>query len=281
MNRREFVWSSAAALSSLAAQKLFAAPQPQPIGLQIYTVRERAEQDLPAVLTALRKIGYQQVELYWNLYSRPAKQLKKMLEDHGLSAPSGHLDYEQFESKLEYARDLGLRYVVCPMLPRKMWNSLDDFKRAADQFNAWGEKAKALGMRFGFHNHNYEFRMLGDTTGFDTLVSRTDASLVCFEIDCYWVTEAGCNPAQMLAELGSRARLLHLKDRKSGFSTSQDLGPAAEHFTEVGTGMIDWKRIIAAAKENGVEYFFVEQDTLEKPPFESLEISYRNLRAIL
>jgi sugar phosphate isomerase/epimerase len=281
MNRREFVWSSAAALSSLAAQKLFAVPQPQPIGLQIYTVRERAEQDLPAVLTALRKVGYQQVELYWNLYSRPAAELKKMLEDHGLSAPSGHLDYEQFESKLEYARAVGMAYVVCPMLPKTMWNSLDDFKRAADQFNLWGEKAKALGMRFGFHNHNYEFRRLGEATGFETLVARTDPKLVCFEMDCYWITEAGRDPVRMLNDLGSRIRLLHIKDRKPGFSTSQDLGPAAEHFTEVGTGMIDWKGIIAAAKKNGIEYFFIEQDTLEKPPFESLEISYRNLRHIL
>jgi sugar phosphate isomerase/epimerase len=281
MNRREFVVSSAAALSCLADGKLFAAPSSRAIGLQIYTVREQAEKNLPAVLGALRKIGYREIELYWDLYSRPAIELKKMLADEGLTAPSGHLDYDRLDGKLEYARDLGLHYVICPMLPKSMWNSLDDFKRAADQFNVWGEKAKAQGMRFGFHNHNYEFRRFGETTGFDTLVARTDAKLVRFEMDCYWITEAGRDPVKMLNDLGTRIRLLHIKDRKPGFSISQDLGPAAEHFTEVGTGTIDWKSVIGAANENGVEHFFIEQDTMEKPPFESLEISYRNLRNIL
>src|SRR5262249_4655060 len=177
MNRREFLGSSVAAFACLAGRELEAATA-QSIGLQMYTVREQAERDLPAVLEAISKIGYQEVELYWNLYSHSATVLRKMLADYGLRAPSGHLDYEGFAGKLGYARDLGLTYVVCPMLPKTMWDSLDGVKQAADQFNAWGEKASKMGMRFGFHNHNYEFRRFGDTTGFDTIVARTDPKLV-------------------------------------------------------------------------------------------------------
>lgn len=281
MNRREFVASSVAAAALLAANRLAAVPKSHPIGLQAYTVRDQAEKDLPAVLAALHKIGYQEIELYWNLYSRPAAELKRLLADNGLSAPSGHLDYDGLDTKLDYARELGLKYAICPMLPKSMWNSLDDFKRAADQFNVWGEKVQKMGMRFGFHNHNYEFKRFGDTTGFETLVARTDPKLVCFEIDCYWITQAGRDPVQTLTELGHRVRLIHVKDRKPGFPASQDLGPAAEHFAEVGTGSIDYKAVIAAAEKVGVEHYFVEQDSTTIPPLESLAISYRNLRPLL
>lgn len=281
MNRREFLGSSLAWLAALAGSRLYGAGISRPIGLQMYTVREQAERDLPTVLRAISSIGYREVELYWNLYSHPAAKLRKMLADYGLRAPSGHLDFDGFESKLGYARDLGLTYVVCPMLPKEMWNSLDGFRRAAGQFNAWGEKARQLGMRFGFHNHNYEFRRFGDTTGFETLVANTDPKLVWFEIDCYWVTQAGHDPVEMLNRLSNRVRLIHLKDRKPGFPPSQELGPAAEHFTEVGTGTINWKAVVAAAQKAGVEHYFVEQDSGDRPPLESIAIGYRNLRSLM
>jgi sugar phosphate isomerase/epimerase len=281
MNRREFFSSSLASLALLAGSRLYGTRVPRPIGLQMYTVREQAERDLAGVLQAISKIGYREVELYWNLYSHPATKLRKVLADHGLRAPSGHLDYDGFASKLDYARTLGLTYVVCPMLPKDMWNSLEGYKRAAEQFNLWGEKAHELGMRFGFHNHNYEFRRFGETTGVDTLVALTDPKLVWLEIDCYWVTEAGHDPVEMLNRYGKRVSMIHIKDRKPGFPPSQELDASAEHFTEVGTGTINWKAVLAAAQKAGVEHYFVEQDSGERPPLESVAISYRNLRSLL
>jgi sugar phosphate isomerase/epimerase len=121
---------------------------------------------------------------------------------------------------------------------------------------------------------------LGETTGFDTLLSRTDPKLVCFEMDCYWITQAGQDPLAMLQRLGKRIRLLHLKDRKPGFPPSQQLNSAAEHFTEVGNGSIDWKKILDAAQKYGVEHSFVEQDETERVPIESLRISYNNIKAL-
>ena len=281
MNRREFICSSLAAMAALPIVKVYAATESKPIGLQMYTVRNLAEKDLAGVLSTVARIGYKEVELYWNLYSRPAAELRKMLDDHGLRAPSGHVDYNGFETKLDYARTLGFQYVVCPILPEQMWNSLDGYKRAAQQFNTWGEMAKKAGMRFAFHNHNYEFRLFGNTTGFEQIVKDTDPQLVWLELDCYWLTQAGLDPVEELKRYAGRVQMIHIKDRKPGFAASTVKDAGAEHFTEVGTGTINWKAVIATANKIGVEHLFVEQDSTERPPLESIAISYGNLRRIV
>ena len=277
LTRRDFIRSSSATLCSLAASRFSFASAAPPVGVQLYTVRDEAEKNLPRLLQEIRAIGYNYVETYWNVYTHPAKELRRMILDAGLGVPSGHFDYDGLDGKFDYAKQLGVQYIVCPMLPQSMWGSLEGFEKAADQFNRWGERARSMDMRFAFHNHNYEFRRFGQTTGFETLVKRTDPKLVCFEMDCYWITQAGEDPVAMMNKLGGRIRMLHLKDRKSGFPTSQEKNDAAEHFTEVGNGTIDWKKILVAARRNGIAYQFVEQDHCDRPPIESLRISYRNV----
>jgi sugar phosphate isomerase/epimerase len=283
LSRRDFIRLSSVALCGLTAANSAFAGQVQfpPLGVQLYTVRQEAEGNLPQLLREIRAIGYQQVETYWNVYSHPAKELRQMIIDAELDVPSGHFDYAGLDGKFEYARELGVKYIVCPMLPKNMQNSLEGFQRAADQFNRWGEKARSLQMRFAFHNHNYEFQRFGQTTGFRTLVERTDPKLVCFEMDCYWITQAGEDPVVMMKKLGSRVRMLHLKDRKPGFPPSQRLNNAAEHFTEVGNGTIDWKKIFDTAREYNIEYKFVEQDKCDHSPIESLRISYRKVQDLV
>jgi sugar phosphate isomerase/epimerase len=278
--RRQFAQLTASLLAASATSKLFAAARRQ-VGVQLYTVRQQAEKDLPGTLKAIREIGYREVEPYWNIYNHPAKELAKLLADNGLTAPSGHFDYDGFATKLDYAQELGMKYMVCPMLPEAKRNSLDDFKRAADQFNQWGAELKKRGMKFAFHNHNYEFKPLGNTNGFNTLLNSTDPKLVSFEMDCYWITQAGLDPVKMMNEHRDRIRMLHLKDRKPGFPTSQTLDDAAGHFTEVGNGTIDWKAVLAAAEKNHIDYMFVEQDKSDRNPIESLRISYDNLQKLL
>ena len=281
LNRRDFLQLSAAALGTLALRNSLSAKNTFPLGVQLYTVREQAEKDLGAVLAHISMIGYTEVETYWNVYSHPAKELRSMILANGLTVPSGHFDYDGLESKLDYAKELGVEYVICPMLPKNMWSSADSFKKAADQFNKWGEQVRNMGMQFGFHNHNYEFRKFGDTTGFDILTTEADPKLVCLEMDCYWITQAGQDPVAMLNKYGSRIQLLHLKDRLPGYPTSQFLGPEAEHMTEVGSGTINWKAIIATAEKTGVKHYFVERDNGSTPAFESLRVSYENLRKIV
>jgi sugar phosphate isomerase/epimerase len=279
VNRREFLRLSIAAASGLAATRGLAAER-RPLGAQLYSVRQEAARDLPAVLEAVRKIGYTEVETYWDIYGHPAPQLRRMIEDHGLKVPSGHFNYAGLDSKIDYAKTLGVAYIVCPILPESMWFSLDDCKRAADQFNIWGEKIHQAGMQFGFHNHNYEFRRFGDTTGFETLMKRSDPKLVCIEMDCYWIAQAGADPLQMFQQYGNRIKLLHLKDRKPGFPTTQVKDATAEHFTEVGAGIIHWREILAAAEKNGVKHLFVERDSGDLPDMDSLRVSYQNLQNI-
>ncbi len=277
--RREFLTFS---MMAIAAAKLRAqSPKRQPIGLQLYTVRKQAEADLPKTLAEVRRAGYDEVELYWNVYSHSAAELRRMLGDAALVAPSGHFDYDGLESKLDYAHEVGVKYVICPMLPKTMWTSAKGFQDAAEQFNKWGAQVRAGGMTFGFHNHNYEFRQFGQETGFDILMKNTDPKLVKLEMDCYWVTQAGRDPVAMLNEYGDRIRMLHLKDRKTGFAPSQELNQAAQHFTEFGTGSIKWEPILAKAKALGVEHYFIEQDEMERPPMESIRISLENARKLV
>jgi sugar phosphate isomerase/epimerase len=278
-NRRRFLQLSIATAGGLAATRLLASER-RSLGAQLYTVRHEAKRDLPAVLEAIRKIGYTEVETYWDIYRHPAAELRRMINDHGLKVPSGHFNYHGLESKFDYAKALGVEYVICPMLPEGMWLTLDGYKRAADQFNIWGEKIHQAGMQFGFHNHNYEFRRFGDTTGFETMMNRCDPKLVCIEMDCYWITQAGGDPLQMFQQYGNRIKLLHLKDRKPGFPTSQVKNAAAEHFTEVGAGTIHWQEILAGAEKNRVKHLFVERDSGDLPAMESLRISFQNLQKI-
>jgi len=279
MTRRNFLTTSFVTMAMASTRPLWAENR-RAIGVQLYTVRKEAERDLPAVLKEIHRIGYKEVETYWDVYNHPAAELRRMIEDHGLRAPSGHFNYDGLEQKLDYAATLGVKYVTCPMLPDSQWKSLAGFQQAAEDFNRWGQLARDRGMTLAFHNHNYEFQKFGATTGFDELIARTDPSLVKLEIDCYWIAQAGRDPVETISQLKGRVKMLHLKDRIAGVSTSQWLDASAEHFTEVGSGTINWKEVLRAAEECGVEHFFVERDSGELDAMESLQKSYRYLHQI-
>lgn len=276
--RRKFLSLAATAAPALA---LGVEKRTTSLGVQLYTVRSLPKDALPETLKQIRAIGYDEVEYYADLYSRPAGELAAMVRRAGLTASSGHFDYDGFATKVPYARRLGLKWMVCPMLPKAQWGSPEGYRRAAATFNEWGKLCQQHGMRFAFHNHNYEFQDLKGTTGYDILLKETDPELVWLEMDCYWITQAGRDPVLLLRQLGKRVRLLHLKDRKPGEPTSQELNEAASHFTEVGKGSIAWRPLLAEAQKLGIEHYYVEQDTSDKPPLESLKISYQYMRRLL
>ena len=279
LTRRRFLEFAATALPGFAlvleAQARF------PIGLQLSTLNAMAKADLAGTLTQIHAVGYQEVELTPVAYTLPPDQLRRVLAESGLKAPSGHFEYTDLSRQFEYAKTLGLDWVVCPMLPKEQWTSIQGFRTAARQCNEWGKHAHDMGMRFAFHNHDYEFRRFGDVTGYDILIKETDPKLVFLELDCYWVTQAGFDPVDLLHQLGRRVRMLHIKDRKPGFPASNDMSASSAHFTEVGTGGIDWPHIIAAARRLQIEHYFIEQDHIDGPPIESVRTSYNYLRRIL
>ncbi|HEV2324917.1 MAG TPA: sugar phosphate isomerase/epimerase [Terracidiphilus sp.] len=278
LTRRQFVGTTAAGIAALALERASVAKPPErPIGVQLYTVRSLLPNDLHGTLAAIRKIGYRNVETFVAEYKISAKDLRKAILDAGLAVPSAHFGYNDFELRFEYAKELGIEDVICSEIPRTVANSADGYKRGAEQYNKWGEQAKNMGLRFGFHNHDVEFQKYGNVTGFDVLMRYTDPALVRWQMDCYWVAQAGYDPVAMLRRYGHRMLSLHLKDRKANAPTSVKTGPASWHFTEVGMGTLDWKAIFRLAAENHIPYMFVEQDQVDKPPLESLQISYRNI----
>jgi sugar phosphate isomerase/epimerase len=280
ITRRELLQSSVGAIALVSAHKLMGSPKQQPLGVQLWTVRDQVDKELPTVLKTLHEIGYEEVETFGSMYNRPAAELKKMCSDNGLRATAGHFEYNGIEKMFDYAQEVGMKYVINPSLPEEMTTTLDGYKKAADQYNRWGEQLNKRGMRFGYHNHNAEFKKMGGSTGFDTLMSSTDPKLVWFEVDCFWAKHAGRDPVAMIKEHGDRIRLLHIKDRKPGTPTSTEQGGDDDQ-TEIGTGEFDWKTLFAAASSAGVEHYYVEQDKCARPPLESVRISYNNLRKIL
>lgn len=249
-------------------------------GVQLFQVRRQAATDLPGALRAIHQAGFAQVELNPVAYGHPPAELRTMVEDAGLRVVSGHFDYAGMEGKLDYARELGLRYFVCPMVPKEQWGSVGGFAKAAEVFNAVGKGAKDRGMEFVFHNHDYEFKPVDGTTGWAVLMKRTDPGLVKLELDCYWLAQAGQKPLEMLERHMDRTVLLHLKDRTANAPTSFDMETTSAHFTELGKGTIDWPAILKQGKVQGIAYAFLDQDETAGPVVESMKVSRAYLRSV-
>jgi len=285
VNRRDFIRNTALGAAAVAAgtgltHDLFANPYGKPIGLQLYTVREQLEKDVPGTLKKVAAIGYKVVEIY-DLYGMSPAQFSKLLKDNGLTAVSGHyllnVEETQWEKKVAEAKELGLKYMVHAILDPPERKSLDDYKRHVELWNGIAEQTHKAGMQFCYHNHNFEFQKFDGVTVYDYLFKHLDPQLVQFEMDCFWVTHAGQDPVALFKKHPRRFPLLHIKDQKTGMATSQEFDARMGLFAEVGKGTIDWKRIFAAAPVGGMKYFFVEQDYCEIPPLESIKASYEYL----
>jgi sugar phosphate isomerase/epimerase len=278
LTRRDFVQDAAASVAALAlAPHAFGKKMERPLGVQLYTVRSLVDNDLPGTLAAIRKIGYQTVETFVAEYKMKAGDLRQAILNAGLTVPSAHFGYPDFGTRFDYAKELGVECMVCSSIPPTIANSADGYKRAADQYNQWGEQAKQMGIKFGFHNHNAEFKVYDGSPGLEILLANTDPALVQWQMDCYWVAQAGFDPVEMLRKHGKRLQSLHLKDRKPNVPISTETGPGSAHFTEVGTGTLDWPTILGLAGKLHIPNMYVEQDQTDKPPLESLQISYTNL----
>ncbi|HNR17695.1 MAG TPA: sugar phosphate isomerase/epimerase [Chitinophagaceae bacterium] len=241
-------------------------------GIQLYTLRDVVPKDPKGVLKQLASFGYTQIESYegqqgmfWGMSNT---DFKKYMDELGMSIVSSHCDINKdFEKKAAEAAAIGMKYLICPWKgPQK---SLDDFKKFTDEFNQKGEICKKNGIRFAYHNHDYTFKPLEGQMPQDVLMNGTDASLVDFELDMYWVAAANQDIEAWLKKYPNRFRLCHVKDR------SKTPGPDnGKNSVDLGTGSIDWSKILSTAKANGMEYFIVEQEAY--PNGTSLEASKVN-----
>jgi sugar phosphate isomerase/epimerase len=271
LNRRTFVGGlSAAAVTGFSRSAQ--ARRLEKIGLQLYTVRREMEKDFEGTLAQVGKIGFREVELA-GLFGHAPGDARATLERHGLSAPSMHVDLaairKGFSRTLEEGKALGVTYVICAWLAPEERTSLDQYKGHAELFNRSGEDAKKAGIQFGFHCHDFEFAPIQNTVPYDLLLKETDPSLVQMEMDLYWITRAGADPLHYFQAYPGRFPLVHVKD--------MDATPR-KFFTEVGKGVIDFKRIFAQSQLAGIRHYFVEQDETAGPAVDSARQSFEYLK---
>ena len=289
MNRRTFIESSIAA-SLVATGPSWAAESRHKIervGLQLYTVRDLMKKDFIGTIALVARVGYKEVE-FAGYFGHTPQEVRSILKENGLAAPSTHVDYAAIEKKwpetLETAKAIGHSFVVCPWIDQSQRNP-EGMKRVAELFNRAGETAQKSGIQLAYHNHAYEFEpseALGSKRIYDILLAETDPKLVKMEMDLCWITVGGADPLQYFGQYPGRFPLVHVKDwSKKGSSSEHDFGGAtgshAEgHMADVGQGDIDWKRIFAESDKAGIQHYIVEND-YPKSPDEDLRISYEYL----
>jgi len=250
-----------------------------PPGIQLYTVREDLPKDTPGTLKKLHDIGFREVETAgFGKYS--VKEFRQLLDDAGLKAPSAHLNLNAADlgPVFEDAHTLGAQFATSSSLatgnqprrpagttgPRPAMAPLgqEGFTKLAAQMNDIGAKAKAAGLQYAYHNHNYEFEKMPDGRfGYDILVNNTDHELVKFEIDCGWMCAGGANPITYFQKYPGRFKMIHVKEFQPLAHPVTSLGGADRpQGTDLGGGFIDYKPIFAAGKKAGVQHAFSEQE---------------------
>ena len=231
-------------------------------GIQLWTLRDIISEDPKGILRALSEFGYKQIESYEGdqgiFWGMQPQEYKGYLESLGMQAIGSHCDISKnFEAKAQQAGEIGMQYLVCPWVGPK--ESMDDFKRIADQFNECGAICKKYGLRFAYHNHDYSFVPLEDQIPHDYLMENTDPETVDFEMDIYWVVTAGVDPVEYLKRYPNRFRLSHVKDRMKSAAAEEKQASCV-----LGTGSIDMPKILDVAEEQGMQYFIVEQERYDQ-----------------
>lgn len=227
-------------------------------GIQLYTLREDMPKDPKGVLKSVADFGYKQIESYEGpmgmFWDMGHLEFKKYMDDLGLSCVASHCDIKKnFEQKAAQAAEIGMQYLICPYIGAQ--ESLDDWKKVADQFNACGEICKKNGIRFAYHNHAYSFEALDGVIPQDYLMENVDPDHTDFELDMYWVVVAGADVNEYLKKYPNRFRLCHVKDKIKGAPTGE-----GDSSTTLGTGDIDYTKILKVAKDQGMQYYILEQE---------------------
>jgi sugar phosphate isomerase/epimerase len=277
INRRAFLKTGLAALAGtgLLAAGAKNSVYKRKIGIQLYSLRDAINKDLEGTLQKVANIGYNSLEAagYSNgkFYGLSPKSFKSLVISMGMEMDSSHSGFEpeQAERFATDAKEIGCKYLVIPAMPIEFRNSLDGFKKFADDLNKSGEICKNAGIKLGYHNHAFEFTDQFGQIPFDILLHRTDKELVTFELDLYWIKKGGYSPVEYFRRFPQRFELWHVKDMETG---------PEERFAPVGQGRIDFRKIFMHKNFSGMKYFFVEQDRFYvHKPFESVTLSYNYL----
>jgi sugar phosphate isomerase/epimerase len=244
--------------------------------------------DPKGTLKQIAAMGFGEVENFGyngKFFGMEASEYKKVLDEHGLVAPSGHYLYGNFGNKqnpgtvlfgwekaVADAKAIGQTYMAIAFLMPEERTSIAAYKKIAADLNKAGAICKKAGIQLCYHNHDFEFQELEGQIPFDILANETDPGLVKFELDLFWVSKAGKDPIALFKQYKGRVALWHVKD--------MDNTPN-KNFTEVGSGVIDYKRIFKHAKTAGMKHFFVEQDVCPGAPLDSIRKSIAYVQSSL
>ncbi len=277
-NRRDFIETLGAAALGHALQPRAPTPEPRAplhrltrIGLQLYTVRRAMQADVEATLARVAATGYTEVE-FAGYFGKSPGEVGAILDRHGLAAPAAHVSMaaDQWRAALDAARVIGHRYLVVAWIPAEQRQTLDAYKRMAQDFNRLAAEARAAGLQFAYHNHDFEFVPLEGRLPFDVLLAETDPTLVQLEMDLYWITKGGQDPLAYFARYPGRFPMVHVKD---------SAGAPEHRMVDVGAGTIDFRKIFARRKQAGIRHFFVEHDE-PADAFASIRASYEYLKRL-
>jgi len=257
--RRQFLGAAPAALA--AAQALHADPLGMPIGCQVYPVRDALAKDFEGTLRELAAIGYRTIEMcsppgyaeFRPLAGLSAAQMRRTIEGAGLRCESCHYQFnelkENLDERLAFATELGLKQMVLSTFGLPANATLAGYRQAATELNRIGERTQKAGFQLGYHNHNNEFKELEGVLIYDELMRQFDAKLVKMQFQVA-VISLGFEAATYLKKYPGRFLSLHLADYSTADKTA----------VPVGSGVVDWKKLFAAAKTGGVKNYFVEMD---------------------
>ena len=282
--RRDFIKQSSLLSAAFLVNRNDFFKTQKRIGVQLYTLRNDLSKNPRAVLEQVAALGYLDVETFgynkgkW--FGMTATEFAGELKKNGLKSPSGHTFpggiflkdgwEEDWKKAVNDSKTLGQEYIVIPWLEEPHRKSLDNYKKIAEGLNKAAGMAKEVGLKFAYHNHDFEFATIDGQTGFDILMNGTDPKLVAMELDIYWAVRAGKDPVDLFKAHPGRFPLWHIKDMDK---------TEKKFFTEVGNGVIDFKTIFANAKKAGMKHFYVEQDQCPGAPMDSIKQSIGYLKA--
>ncbi|HEY4670743.1 MAG TPA: sugar phosphate isomerase/epimerase [Gemmatimonadaceae bacterium] len=228
-------------------------------GLQLYTVRDQMQVDMPGTLAKVAAAGYKEVE-FAGYFGRTPAQVRDLLAQNGLTSPSSHLPIEMFEKDaagtIATAKAIGNQWATVPWISEERRKTAADWRKLASQLNTFGAEAKSQGLRVAYHNHNFELANVEGIRPLDLLLSSTDPSLVDFEMDLYWVVFGGGQPLDFFNRYPGRFKMVHVKD---------SAGPPDNKMVDVGKGTINFPAIFAESAKAGIQHYFVEHDQPADP----------------
>ncbi len=248
--------------------------------LQLYSLGQEM-QNLPNALKKISEIGYTGVEFASSFYGDlDSAELKKMLDEFGLTALSAHVSLDKVNADVELVSALGAQYMICPMATA---NNRSEALSLAEKLNEAGELCKKYGMKYGYHNHTQEFAEYDGEYLLDILIKNTDPSLVVFQLDVGWATTAGINAVDYINKQAGRFEMIHAKEtgKVMGVQPPFDFSKIQldengrpvftpemlKHFDDMqrtnvaqGKGLVDWKAVKSAAEAQGTKAFIVERE---------------------